>query len=224
MASFGWMEPRMVLVDSRMVLVDSSNRGVRDSLVQTDYVPCPECSLSHHCSLLIRNISRSLFLHLGRTGKGGARTPDTRSFIFLTAHNRDTSGALPCGRKTLHHSRKDLDGPRKSGLQFDTSARKPLQHAIILQRVIHPTFIGDRTEFSKSMRVLIRKISGAPGGTRTPDLLVRSQTLYPTELRARSREILTQGIERSPRHAKPCRSRLSCIASPKLRAMFLRAE
>jgi hypothetical protein len=26
--------------------------------------------------------------------------------------------------------------------------------------------------------------SGAPGGTRTPDLLVRSQTLYPTELRA----------------------------------------
>src|SRR6516164_10885196 len=32
-------------------------------------------------------------------------------------------------------------------------------------------------------RVLIGK-SGAPGGTRTPDLLVRSQTLYPTELRA----------------------------------------
>ena len=26
--------------------------------------------------------------------------------------------------------------------------------------------------------------SGAPGGIRTPDLLVRSQTLYPTELRA----------------------------------------
>ena len=27
--------------------------------------------------------------------------------------------------------------------------------------------------------------NGAPGGTRTPDLLVRSQTLYPAELRAR---------------------------------------
>ena len=26
---------------------------------------------------------------------------------------------------------------------------------------------------------------GAPGGIRTPDLLVRSQPLYPTELRAR---------------------------------------
>src|SRR5882762_2418556 len=141
MASFGWMEPRMVLVDSRMVLVDSSNRGVRDSLVQTDYVPCPECSLSHHCSLLIRSISRSLFLHLGRTGKGGARTSDTRSSIFLTAHNRDTGRALPCRRKTLHHSRKDLDGPRNSRLQVDTSARKPLHDdAIILQRVTQSTF------------------------------------------------------------------------------------
>ena len=28
---------------------------------------------------------------------------------------------------------------------------------------------------------------GAPGETRTPDLLVRSQPLYPTELRARAR-------------------------------------
>ena len=32
--------------------------------------------------------------------------------------------------------------------------------------------------------------SGAPGGTRTPDLLVRSQTLYPTELRARRYQLL----------------------------------
>ncbi len=28
------------------------------------------------------------------------------------------------------------------------------------------------------------KFRGAPGGTRTPDLLVRSQTLYPAELLA----------------------------------------
>src|ERR1700676_4441839 len=33
---------------------------------------------------------------------------------------------------------------------------------------------------------------GAPGGIRTPDLLVRSQTLYPAELRAHSFKILTQ--------------------------------
>src|ERR1700730_6686461 len=33
------------------------------------------------------------------------------------------------------------------------------------------------------------KINGAPGGIRTPDLLVRSQTLYPAELRAHSSKI-----------------------------------
>jgi hypothetical protein len=33
---------------------------------------------------------------------------------------------------------------------------------------------------------------GAPGGIRTPDLLVRSQTLYPAELRAHSLKILAQ--------------------------------
>jgi hypothetical protein len=32
--------------------------------------------------------------------------------------------------------------------------------------------------------------NGAPGEVRTPDLLVRSQTLYPAELRARNKEIL----------------------------------
>ena len=31
-----------------------------------------------------------------------------------------------------------------------------------------------------------RRENGAPGESRTPDLLVRSQTLYPAELRARS--------------------------------------
>src|SRR6266481_2180583 len=34
--------------------------------------------------------------------------------------------------------------------------------------------------------------SGAPGEIRTPGLLVRSQTLYPTELRARSKTLHCQ--------------------------------
>jgi hypothetical protein len=41
--------------------------------------------------------------------------------------------------------------------------------------------------YGKLDKVFVSKRkTGAPGGTRTPDLLVRSQTLYPTELRARS--------------------------------------
>src|ERR1700741_2374096 len=47
-------------------------------------------------------------------------------------------------------------------------------------RTIHGQSAISRTEH---MTQVIEKY-GAPGGTRTPDLLVRSQTLYPTELRA----------------------------------------
>ena len=35
------------------------------------------------------------------------------------------------------------------------------------------------------------ELSGAPGGTRTPGLLIRSQALYPAELRARTNLIIT---------------------------------
>src|SRR4030088_579205 len=41
---------------------------------------------------------------------------------------------------------------------------------------------------SRKMTSLLE--SGAPGGNRTPDPLLRRQTLYPTELRARSRGAL----------------------------------
>src|SRR5579863_1958773 len=46
--------------------------------------------------------------------------------------------------------------------------------------------------------------NGAPGGIRTPDLLVRSQTLYPAELQAHNLKILTQ-----PRTAYPLAARKS---------------
>jgi hypothetical protein len=36
----------------------------------------------------------------------------------------------------------------------------------------------------------IEGFSGAPGKTRTCDLLIRSQTLYPTELRAHTAELI----------------------------------
>ena len=42
----------------------------------------------------------------------------------------------------------------------------------------------------RQRNVLIIKGNGAPGGTRTPDLLVRSQTLYPTELRAHGEDLM----------------------------------
>lgn len=39
---------------------------------------------------------------------------------------------------------------------------------------------GGKSEYSKSFQ----KKGNAPGEIRTPDLLIRSQTLYPAELRA----------------------------------------
>ena len=41
----------------------------------------------------------------------------------------------------------------------------------------------------------ILKFSGAPGGIRTPGLLVRSQTLYPTELQAHIHRNLTNSLK-----------------------------
>jgi hypothetical protein len=47
----------------------------------------------------------------------------------------------------------------------------------------HP---GEASETKKGpLRGTLFRFTGAPGEIRTPDLLVRSQTLYPTELRAR---------------------------------------
>jgi hypothetical protein len=43
------------------------------------------------------------------------------------------------------------------------------------------------------------KICGAPGEIRTPDPLVRSQVLYPTELRARCVKLVRDGGLRPPR-------------------------
>ena len=39
-------------------------------------------------------------------------------------------------------------------------------------------------------RLILKDSIGAPGKTRTCDLLIRSQTLYPTELRARDKTLL----------------------------------
>jgi hypothetical protein len=43
----------------------------------------------------------------------------------------------------------------------------------------------DKRTFLSVTRVNGMEMDGAPGEIRTPDLLVRSQALYPTELRAR---------------------------------------
>jgi hypothetical protein len=49
--------------------------------------------------------------------------------------------------------------------------------------------------------LIAMKVCGAPGEIRTPDPLVRSQVLYPTELRARGVKLMQRGGLRPARRA-----------------------
>src|SRR5262249_21699492 len=48
-----------------------------------------------------------------------------------------------------------------------------------------PGFEGRRDSERESKYLAVCELVGAPGEIRTPDLMVRSHALYPTELRAR---------------------------------------
>jgi multidrug transporter EmrE-like cation transporter len=60
-----------------------------------------------------------------------------------------------------------------------------------------------------------RKIVGAPGEIRTPDLLVRSQALYPTELRARFKGIFNKisGLRNNNFRMRPGHATRNCRPS-----------
>src|SRR4051812_48431964 len=64
--------------------------------------------------------------------------------------------------------------------------KKLARHLANQQRLVKEGTVKGDTELSGIAQVAINSVAGngAPGVIRTPDLLVRSQTLYPTELRA----------------------------------------
>src|SRR5580704_9302307 len=80
-------------------------------------------------------------------------------------HVEQDSNGLPLLKEQLQHEHVFVS--------CDRSSRR--------RRTKHGHSANSRTKHM--MQVIVEKY-GAPGGTRTPDLLVRSQTLYPTELRA----------------------------------------
>ena len=68
------------------------------------------------------------------------------------------------------------------------------KHALhLVKRVLYrdSPYITKLTTKKRTLQARkVRKYAGAPEGTRTPDLLVRSQSLYPAELLAHSTLIL----------------------------------
>src|SRR6202043_3648374 len=71
-----------------------------------------------------------------------------------------------------------------------------LQIKLALHRLKFQAGPAAKSKFDELYRVAMRRspflISGAPGGVRTPDLVLRRHTLYPSELRAHSESI---GVE-----------------------------
>ena len=89
-----------------------------------------------------------------------------------------TARAIPVGR-AVFVPLLEGGGPEslgKSDLNFERRSRNDKS----FERVAAPS---EKTKNPRN-RMIPGKILGAPGGTRTPDLLVRSQTLYPAELLA----------------------------------------
>ena len=66
--------------------------------------------------------------------------------------------------------------------------RLTLSKACFVQGLALHYKVGNKKRTLQARKV--RKYAGAPEGTRTPDLLVRSQSLYPAELLAHSTLIL----------------------------------
>ena len=97
------------------------------------------------------------------TGMGRA----TRPRVLDLAGHHDRAHWIPFYKE----DHTNLRGRRGAGASF--RMRRPAQHWTLGRP--SPYEPGPSEE------------GGAPGGTRTPGLLVRSQSLYPTELRARTR-------------------------------------
>jgi hypothetical protein len=79
---------------------------------------------------------------------------------------------------------------------------------------------SDRSDFNIGCRILTQpfffkegdeKKSGAPEEIRTPSLLIRSQMLYPVELRARDAKFMVEGAGFEPANAYAGRFTVCCL-------------
>ena len=64
--------------------------------------------------------------------------------------------------------------------RFVCAKKKRCGHHFLCERTLEDIETG----FCRAVAAYVVEMSGAPGEIRTPGLLVRSQTLYPAELRA----------------------------------------
>ena len=108
--------------------------------------------------------------------------------LHVTAHVSDQVGAAYGDPWTLAY----LAGHRDMNITLRASAGATIRAAMDRARAVEGghTFghssqpVTSGKTASGSQPAEVEEVAGAPGGTRTPGLLVRSQPLYPAELRA----------------------------------------
>ena len=170
--------------------------------------------LARRLATCTRNVAR-------HQGLGALGTPGNLfTFRSLTASKRCVGSSNPrhCMARACERfsNRKFMVRPeRLLGLRPRPPLRcgpPPLRGDVQLRlrrscrtRLIVCREFESKTLYGSSLRAVLKpKIYGAPGEIRTPDLLVRSQALYPTELRAQcdqnQRPILGEGLKASKRH------------------------
>ena len=131
-------------------------------------------------------------MHLGKNAKNKKRGPDIKSgprfpqFKSAAASKKERSRVLP-GPFSMDQAQQSLSGPNRAALRnarcfYQISAKTPFRPSNADERLSGII----RQKNNRSIRNITYSsgLFGAPGGTRTPDLLVRSQSLYPAELLA----------------------------------------
>ena len=113
------------------------------------------------------------------------RTGEPRvTFCEREGARKRVDGLSFCRRQKISRSKADFAPTwraRRDSLSCGKAlAGKTVPRTVFLHRSIEPLFALYKTKAPPDGGALL----GAPGGTRTPDLLVRSQTLYPAELLA----------------------------------------
>ena len=119
---------------------------------------------------------------------------DDSAAVYLAAHGRKRSGRCPgCGKSStrLHsrYLRRPVDLPLLGcPVRVNLERLPPVRigscqtvwSGVGLETRVFPGFPA----LPAISRDLLERPGGLPGGTRTPDLLLRRQLLYPVELRA----------------------------------------
>jgi hypothetical protein len=126
-------------------------------------------------------------------GSGGARH----------AIQRLTGPPRPFSANRERYGERDEQGIKREQKPLDAGDAAAGSHEYATDRKRHPALTGRSACDGLAGASLSRKGSGAPEEIRTPNLLIRSQVLYPVELRVRDRRGIPNARQRCNAFFRP---------------------